>query len=364
MSPANWSSFLPRSTDLNAPREAIREAIGKGRGGQRLLVPAQWTHLNATAASVDTRPMIASAAKPDSSASNPVDWILDEIGRALPPWVFRALLGVKSSEALCGAPVASDLFGFGLRFVLDSCSLQRALRQQLKYGKSGLLEAMRSGFIRPIAPKQLDKEIRRHLREIAADTGAPLRTARALYREIAEQIEFKTVRSTSVKRAKREMSNGEDAAFVALLRDSNALGVITEEKAFASIPGLRVYSGASASGIVLTFRKQATVFACVVPLAKAVWQLVSSAFRVLAAFVRQFPRIAAGLALALLGLAAAYPEKAAKLLDAARVAWGDLWARAWPHLVGLATTAHDRFLAANQARQQLGVGGPGAAPAI
>lgn len=302
--------------------------------------------------------MIASAAKPDASASNPVDWILDEIGRALPPWVFRALFGASSAEAVRRAPGASDPFGFGLRFVLDSSSLESALRQQLKHGKSGLLESMRSGFIRPIAPRQLDREIRRHLPEIAADTRVSLRAARALYKDAAALIEFRTVRSASVKRVKREIANGEDAAFVTLLRDSEALGVITDDKAFSSIPGVRAYSGSSASGIVLTFRKQATVFACVIPVTKAVWHGLSAALNVVAAFVRQFPRVASGIAIAVLAFAVAYPERAAKLLDAARATCSDLWAQASPLIVGLANVAHARFAEATAVRQRLGVGGP------
>lgn len=301
--------------------------------------------------------MIASAAKPSPSASSPVDWFLDEIGRVLPPWVFSALFGAGSFEVPRSAPRASDLFGFGLRFVLDTSSLEQALRQQLKHGKSGLVDAMRSGFIRPIAPKKLDREIRSHHRRIAAELGVPLRAVRALYKELAAFIEFKPVRPAEVKRLKQAISNGEDAAFVALFQGAESLGVITEDKAFARIPGMRAYSGADACGVVLTFRKQATVFACFIPIAKAVWKLISGVFGFVATLVRQFPRLMAGLAIALVGFAVACPERAAKLLNALRGACSDLWALAEPHVERFATVAHNRILEANAAREKLEVGG-------
>lgn len=278
--------------------------------------------------------------------------ILDEIGKAIPPEMFQRLLGGIAPPGSASAPNASELFGFRMTFVIDSCSLQGALRQQLKHGKSGVLSGIRAGFLRPIAPRQLDREIRRHLREIAADCGVSITAARALYREVATLIEFKPVSPAMVRRLKREMPNPEDAAFVALLVESEALGVVTEEKAYASIPGVRAYTAADAGRVVLCYRKQATVFVCSIPMVRMAWDLVSQLVSAIVRFVRQFPRLAVGIALAVLAFAAMYPERARNALDAARTACADLWALVGPHVMAFATVAQTRIVEAGQTRQR------------
>jgi hypothetical protein len=296
--------------------------------------------------------MLASSTSADLPPVELIASILDEIGKVIPSqWFQRMFTGTPTGQT--SAPNTAELFGFRMTFVLDSCSLQGALRQQLKHGKSGVLNAIRAGFLRPIAPRQLDREIRRHLREIAADCRVPLATARALYREVATLIDFKPVSPARVRRLKREMPNPEDAAFVALLLETEALGVVTEEKAYASIPGVRAYSAADASRIVLCYRKQATVFVCSIPMMRMAWDLVSQLVGAIVRFVRQFPRLAVGIALAALAFAAMYPEKARKALDAARTACADLWTLLGPHIIAFGTVAQTRIVEAGQTRQRL-----------
>jgi hypothetical protein len=297
--------------------------------------------------------MLASSTSGDPSPLEVVASILDEIGKAIPPQIFQRLLSGAHPPGSPSTPNASELFGFRMTFVLDSCSLQGALRQQLKHGKSGVLNGIRAGFLRPIAPRQLDREIRRHLREIAADCHVPLDTARALYREVATLIDFKPVSPAKVRRLKREMPNPEDAAFVALLFETEALGVVTEEKAYASIPGVRAYSAADAGRIVLCYRKQATVFVCSIPMVRMALDLVSQLVGAIVRFVRQFPQLAVAVVLGVLAFAAMYPERARKALDAARTACADLWTLVGPHLIAFGTVAQTRLVEAAETRQRL-----------
>lgn len=307
--------------------------------------------------------MLASSTSPvpNPTPLEMVASILDEIGKVISPQTFQRLLGGLGSTGPASASQASEVFGSRMTFVLDSCSLQGALRSQLEHGKSGVLDGIRAGFLRPIAPRQLDREIRRHLHEIAADCGVPIAAARALYAEVAAMIEFRPVSPAKVRRLKREMPNPEDAAFVALLVESEALGVVTEEKAYSGISGLRVYSASEAGRIVLCYRKQATVFVCSIPMLRMAWDFISQVVGGTCRLVRQHPRVALGIALAVLALAAMYPERSRKVLGEARTACADLWSCLGPHIIAIATVAQTRLLEASEARQRLTAAGPAVA---
>lgn len=311
--------------------------------------------------------MLASSTSPasDPSPLEMVASILDEIGKIISPQLFQRMLGGLSSTGPASASHASELFGFRMTFVLDSCSLQRVLRVQLKHGNSGVLNGIRAGFLRPIAPRQLDREIRRHLREIAADCRVSITAARALYAEVAAMIEFKPVSAAKVRRLKREMPNPEDAAFVALLVESEALGVVTEEKAYADIPGVRSYSTAEAGRIVLCYRKQATVFVCSIPMLRMAWDFIAQIVGGVYRLVKQCPKLALGIALAVIAFVAMYPEKAKKLLESARSACAEFWSVFGPHIIAFGTVAQTRLVEAAATSQRLRPVSPtGTSPAL
>ena len=290
---------------------------------------------------------------PDPTPLETVTALLDEFGKAIPSALFQRFFAVESAPGATSKSHISELLGIRMTFVLDSCSLQRVLRLQLKHGKSGVLEGIRAGFLRPIAPHQLDREIHRHLHEIAADCRVSVTAALDLYLEVATLIEFRSVSQSTVQRLEREMPNPEDAAFVALLLESEALGVVTEEKAFASISGVRAYSTADAGRIVLCYRKQATMFVCSIPMLKMGWGFTSQVAGTISRLVRQYPRIAVGIALAIIALAVMYPEKARKAVEDTRALSADLWSLFGPHFIAFITVAQVRLCEAAETGQRL-----------
>lgn len=295
-------------------------------------------------------------AEPNQVSIETVATFLDAIGRAVPPQVFRRMFADFTPAGLAHAPSAIEPFGSRMTFVLDSCSLQRVLRSQLRRGKSGVLEGIRAGFLRPIAPRQLDREIRRGLRRIAADCGVPITAARALYREVAALIEFKPVSPAQVRRLKRELPNPEDAAFVALLFETEALGIVTEDKAYRCIPGMRAYSTAETGRIVLCYRKQATVLVCSISMARITWDFMSRVVGGVARLVRAHPRVAVGIALVTLALAARHPDKALKIVEGCRSASAAYWALLGPYIVAFVSVAQDRVCEAADLTHYLKVG--------
>jgi hypothetical protein len=240
-----------------------------------------------------------------------------------------------------------------LKLVVDSCSLQGALRAKLKHGKSGMLEGIRTGILHLVAPRQLDREIRRHLRDIASDCGVAIAVARALYNEIAAFIEFKSVRAATVRRLRRQIPNPEDAAFVALLFESDALGVVTEEKDYARIPGLAAYTAAETSRMVLCYRKQAVVLVCSVPMLKLAGDVLIGLVGGSCRLVRQYPNVALGVMLALVAFAILYPDKVNGAIDAVRSRSGELWSVFGPFIVAFGTVAWARVDEAAATREHL-----------
>lgn len=289
-----------------------------------------------------------------------VEQFLDQLGRSIPPSVFQLLSPSKHQHQNQSEEHLLALLGLRLTFVLDSSSVQRVLRVSLRHGKSGVLEGMKAGFIHPVAPLLLDKEIREHAPEIARDCGVPVGVVLDYYsREIRPLVEFKGVHVEEVARLRREIADPDDADFMALFLQVESLGIVTEDKAFAQTPGVKTFTVSEIGKIHLAYRKQAVAIVCGIPvavLAVKAFGAILAGIAALCAQSKRNPRLVLGIAGSLLILAIMFPEQRKRFVKQLRAVGsdlGDLWNHLQPWAFAYAEAFARRAQEASLVGQQL-----------
>ena len=189
----------------------------------------------------------------------------DEFGKSLEEEFFQLINGLllrsypQNEEK--GLRAFMSLLGIGASFVFDSNAIQKVIRYELKGGKSSALSAIKSGFVTALCPPDIEFEISNHTLEIAEYCETtPVRVMEFYHKEIRPYIQLMEVSDQELfEKIKADIKDKDDAPFVALGLETNAIGIVTEDGVIKDQEGIKTYRLEDIARVHVHFRKRGVV---------------------------------------------------------------------------------------------------------